>query len=226
MNPGSGLRVYETVSGVCYAHRMTGRGLLLACVFSACAALPAFAGDLAVIVTTKDGMPLADAVVTLPALAGTPRPSFPWKLEVAQRDKQFLPFVLIAPVGATVAFPNLDKFRHHVYSFSKGNKFELELYGREDKRSVTFKTAGTAAIGCNIHDNMVGFVRIVDTPYAAKTNASGEAELKSAPDGATRLTVWHPHARARDQIITQDVIVAPGKTQVTVVVDVAAYARH
>ena len=125
---------------------MMVKSFLLGCALLASAA-PAFAGDLIVTVTTKDGKPLADAVVTLPAPAGTPTPKFPWKLEIAQKDRQFAPFVLIAPVGAEVGFPNLDKFRHHVYSFSKGNKFELELYGRDQKRSVTFQAAGVAALG-------------------------------------------------------------------------------
>lgn len=87
----------------------------------------AWAGDLVVKVTTPDGKPLPEAVVMLPAVVGAPKPNFAWKLEMEQRAKQFQPFVLIVPVGGSVAFPNLDKYRHHVYSFSKGNKFELEL---------------------------------------------------------------------------------------------------
>lgn len=198
------------------------RSVLLACALGA-AASPAFAGDLIVTVTTPDGKPLQDAVVTLPSNGA--KPSFPWKLEVAQKDKKFIPFVLVTPVGAEVAFPNLDKFRHHVYSFSKGNKFELELYGKEEKRSVTFKTAGTAAIGCNIHDQMVGFVRVVDTPFAAKTDVSGSATIKSAPDGKTKLTVWHPYAKTKDQVAVSDVAVS-GETRVTIVLDAAAAHHH
>jgi plastocyanin len=199
------------------------RSAILACALGA-AASPAWAGDLVVTVTTPDGKPLANAVVTLPAPAGSPRPAFPWKLEIAQKEKTFVPFVLIAPAGSDVSFPNLDKFRHHVYSFSKGNKFELELYGREEKRSVTFKAVGTAAIGCNIHDQMVGFVRVVDTPYAAKTDASGLATIKAAPDGKARLTVWHPYAKAKEQVVVSETTIA-GETRVTVAVDIAAQ-RH
>src|SRR5690349_11605963 len=195
------------------------RSVLAACAFGAIVA-PAFAGDLSVTVTTPDGKPLADAVVTLPGNGA--KPNFPWKLEVAQKDKTFTPFVLVVPQGAEVSFPNLDKFRHHVYSFSKGNKFELELYGREDKRSVTFKSAGTAAIGCNIHDQMVGFIRIVDTPFAAKTNAEGVAKISGAPDGATKLTVWHPYAKAKEQIAVSDVTISPGANTLTVTLDVTA----
>lgn len=187
---------------------------------------PAWAGDLAVKVTTPDGAPLADAVVTLPATPGAPQPVFPWKLEVAQKNKQFEPFVLIAPVGANVGFPNLDKFRHHVYSFSKGNKFELELYGREDKRVVPFKTVGVAAIGCNIHDQMVAFIRVVDTPWAAKSAANGIAEIKGAPDGKVKVTVWHPYAKSKDQSVTVDATLTPGATSLSVVVAIDAQHQH
>lgn len=191
------------------------------------AAGAAFAGDLIVTVTTPDGKPLPDAVVTLPAKLGAPKPAFAWKQQVAQQDRQFVPFVLIAPVGGEVEFPNLDKFRHHVYSFSKGNKFELELFGREEKRMVTFKTAGTAAIGCNIHDEMVAFIRVVATPHAGKTSGTGVAEIASAPDGAAVVSVWHPHARSRDQTVTQSVVVASASpTHVSIVVDVAPPKHH
>lgn len=204
---------------------MRVKSFLVSCALAGLCA-PAWAGDLTVKITTPDGAPLADAVVTLPVAPGAPQPVFPWKLEVAQKNKQFEPFVLIAPVGANVGFPNLDKFRHHVYSFSKGNKFELELYGREDKRSVPFKTAGVAAIGCNIHDQMVAFIRVVDTPWAAKSAPNGVAEIKGAPDGKVKVTVWHPYAKSKDQSVTVDAVLTPGATSLSVVVTVDAPHQH
>lgn len=195
------------------------------CVLPVCLALcfsaQAWASDLVVRVTTPDGRAVADAVVMLPAVAGGAKPTPSAKLEIAQKNKQFIPFVLVVPAGATVAFPNLDKFRHHVYSFSKGNKFELELFGREDKRVVTFGTVGIAALGCNIHDQMVAFIRVVDTPWAEKTAADGTATLKSVPGGKLRLSVWHPYAKAKDQSVVQDVM-ADTNGVVNVVLDIAA----
>ena len=44
---------------------------------------------------------------------------------MAQRGKQFLPGVLVVPVGTSVHFPNRDSVRHHVYSFFPAKKFEL-----------------------------------------------------------------------------------------------------
>jgi plastocyanin len=187
----------------------------------------AFAGDLIVTVTKPDGAPLADAVVSVPATPGAPKPAFAWKQEIAQKDKTFIPFVLVTPVGATVSFPNLDKFRHHVYSFSKGNKFELDLYGKDETRSVPFHAVGTAALGCNIHDEMVAFVRVVDTPWVAKTDASGRAEIKGAPDGKVRVSVWHPYAKGKDQMASVDAALSPdAPANVSVIIDVAAPPAH
>lgn len=202
---------------------LRGIGIL---AFCAAFAVPAFAGELDVVVKMADGMPLPDAVVTLPGPAGA-KPVFPWKLEIAQKDKEFIPFVLIVPQGGEVAFPNLDKFRHHVYSFSKGNKFELELYGKDETRNVTFKTPGTAALGCNIHDQMVAFVRVVDTPYAAKSDEKGLAVIKNAPVGKITVSIWHPYARAKDQVVLATATVsAEGATRLDVVLDVTNPSPH
>lgn len=200
--------------------RMLGR-FLLSATASLLFATHAWAGDIVIRVTTPDGKPLPGAVVLIPAKPGDPKPAPVDGLKMAQASKQFAPFMLIAPVGSTVEFPNLDKFRHHVYSFSKDNKFQLELYGREEKRVVTFKVAGIVALGCNIHDQMVAFIRVVDTPWAAKTDADGVAKLTATPEGSQRVEVWHPYATAKDQTLAQTVTVSAGTTTVTVVLGIA-----
>jgi len=156
----------------------------------------AHAADLTVRVVDRAGQPVQDAVVTFSPEGGAPGPiRFEWAYRVSQQDTAFHPYVLIVPVGAEVAFPNLDRVRHHVYSFSPGNRFELRLYGRDESRAFRFTTAGVAAIGCNIHDQMSAYILVVDTPFAAKTNASGEVLLRGAA-GAGELRVWHPALRA------------------------------
>jgi hypothetical protein len=161
---------------------------------------PAFAGSVRVEVVDPQGRPLPDAVVTLHPAAGIPPGPirFPWASTMSQRDIQFVPGTLIVPVGATVAFPNQDKVRHHIYSFSRPAKFEIKLFGRDETRSYTFRAAGAVALGCNIHDRMSGFIKVVDTPFAAKTGADGIAGLADVTAGNGRLTIWHPRMRARD----------------------------
>ena len=149
-------------------------------------AAPAAAADLTVDLHLPNGTPVRDAVVTLTPTAG-PVPAAASRLggpfQMAQEKIQFHPFVLLVPVGATVAFPNLDKVRHHVYSFSPARTFELKLFGQEDHRTVTFDKPGVVALGCNIHDRMLGYIYVSDTPYAAHSDEHGQVQLHNLPEG-------------------------------------------
>ncbi len=95
-----------------------------------------------------------------------------------------------------MAFPNRDTVRHQVYSFSPAHPFELKLYSRDETRTVRFERVGVIALGCNIHDSMVGFIKVVDTPFAAKTDAQGRAALHGLPAGPGTLSIWHPYLKA------------------------------
>jgi plastocyanin len=168
-------------------------GLLLLTLLLA--PLAARAADVSVLVRTPQGKPVVNAVVTIEAThSGAIR--FAWPYRMAQQNLQFDPFVLIVPVGADVSFPNLDTVRHHVYSFSPTKKFELKLYGRDETRLVHFDKPGVVDLGCNIHDSMIAYIVVVDTPYAARTNAAGEAVIHGVPAGQHPMKVWHPYLKA------------------------------
>lgn len=157
-----------------------------------------------------DGKPLAGAVVMIntPGKAAGPI-KFTWGTAMGQRNIQFDPHVLIVPVGSTVTFPNYDKVRHHVYSFSKTKKFDLKLYGKDETRSILFDKTGVAAVGCNIHDAMSGFIVVVDTPFAMQTDANGKVTIPGVPAGGVTVRVWHPSIRSPDNMLAQPATVAP-----------------
>ena len=196
---------------------------LVVWLFGASAVL---AGDLTVSVRDASGRPVRDAVVTVHPASGVPRGPirFAWPLRMSQEDIQFDPFVLVVPVGGTVAFPNLDRVRHQVYSFSRGNRFEIELFGRDQTRTHTFSAAGVAAIGCNIHDAMLAYIRVVDTPWAAKTPASGDITLSAIPAGGATLRIWHPRLAGRGNELARTITVAAGAGRQTISGDFSARA--
>ena len=154
----------------------------------------------------SDGKPLADGVVFLESAAAKaavkPLPG----LELGQSDKRFTQRVVVLPVGSALAFPNRDKVRHHVYSFSPIKTFELKLYTGTPANPVTFDRSGIAVLGCNIHDTMVAWVVVVETPYHGQSGASGRVKLADVPAGSYRLRTWHPDlptgASAFDQAVT------------------------
>lgn len=175
-------------------------------LFLAALAMPAtvHAATLTIGVRGADGKPLDGAVLIVDTPIRPPTPiRFPWAYVMAQQNISFRPHVLIVPVGATVVFPNRDAIRHHVYSFSRPKKFELKLYGRDETRSVTFDKPGLVALGCNIHDMMSGFIWVVDTPFAAQTDAGGKVVIGGVPAGNVTLRLWHPSIRTPGNILTQ-----------------------
>ena len=162
-----------------------------------------------------DGRPVADAVVTLdmPGMAPVPLRG---PYVVAQANISFQPHVLIVPVGAVVQFPNRDRVRHHVYSFSRPKRFDLKLYGREEQRSVTFDKPGAVALGCNIHDAMSGFVYVTPSRFAAVTDAAGHVAFAGVPAGTATVTVWHPSIRRPGNVQAQP-LALPSRGLATVV---------
>ncbi len=179
-------------------------------------AAPAWAGDIALTLTNSAGQPIGDAVVMVrPQGLGREPFRFPWANRMAQQGMKFDPFVLIVPVGAEVVFPNFDPVRHHVYSFSAAKTFELKLYSREETRRVRFDKPGVVAIGCNIHDDMSAFIRVVDTPFAAKSGANGVALIRGVPAGQAQVVVWHPHLKGKaGEITLQAAVPASGTARV------------
>ena len=151
----------------------------------------ASAGSLRVQVLDSAGKPLEGAVVSLVSDAARravrPLP----EQEIAQENKQFVPAVRVVTVGTLVRFPNRDSVRHHVYSFSPAKKFEIKLYAGTPAAPVLFDQPGVAVLGSNIHDQMVGWVVVLDTPYFAQTDAQGQALLEGMPAGAHQLRAWH-----------------------------------
>jgi hypothetical protein len=147
-------------------------------------------------VVDERGMPVPDAVVEVDSPGWQRGPiTFPWRMAMAQKNQTFVPGTLVVARGSTVAFPNLDTVRHSIYSFSKPAHFTIELYSRDQTRTHTFPIAGSVALGCNIHDTMRGYIRVVDTPFAGKTDANGYVTLDGVPSGPAKLTVWHPRVR-------------------------------
>ena len=149
--------------------------------------------EIAASVIDQQGRPVADAVLVAVPVDGNMRsPQRPRDGSIDQVDKEFFPRVTVVPVGASVTFPNHDDVRHQVYSFSPAKRFELPLYAGVPAQPVVFDKPGVVVLGCNIHDWMVGYVYVSESPFFAKTGKDGQAVLAELPPRAYVLRVWHP----------------------------------
>ncbi|MGH7321044.1 MAG: methylamine utilization protein [Candidatus Rokuibacteriota bacterium] len=193
------------------------RGLGLACALVVLGCLgPGEVATAATVdgrVTDQAGRAVEEAVVYATREGGGPSPTRPPAGAVMdQQNRMFVPHVLPVDIGVSVSFPNKDNIRHHVYSFSPPKVFELPLYMGVPATPVVFDKPGVVALGCNIHDWMLAYVYVVPTPYFAKSNAGGRAQLRDVPPGAYDVRVWHPRMRESPEGTSQRLVLAQSDT--------------
>jgi plastocyanin len=138
------------------------------------------------------GSPVPDVAVwavpldgKLPA-GGTPR------ARIDQRARTFIPYVSVVQTGTAIEFPNNDTVRHHVYSFSPAKVFSLKLYLGTPAEPVVFDKPAEVVLGCNIHDHMLAYVYVVDTPHAGVSGADGRVLLEGLAGGSWTISVRQP----------------------------------
>lgn len=176
---------------------------------------PALGGEIAGRVTNAKGEPVAQAVVFIKSLpADAQSAKVPASIEMDQVQRQFVPHLLLIPVGAEVRFPNRDQIHHHVYSFSRTKSFELPLYKEEEAPPVRFETPGVVKIGCNIHDWMSAIIFVSPTPYFAVSDEAGKFLLPDVPNGSYALLAWHELSQVKVGDTTQQIQVSEQPSEV------------
>ncbi|MGK2234843.1 MAG: plastocyanin [Colwellia sp.] len=142
-------------------------------------------------VLDQQGLPVKNAVLEFINPIPTPKPDpKPNTLIMDQVDKLFKPDILVVQQGDFVDFPNSDNIRHHVYSFSSVNPFELKLYSGRPEAPLQFNKTGVAVLGCNIHDSMVGYIYIAGSKHVLMTDEQGKATLEDDIKYES-VNVWH-----------------------------------
>ncbi len=132
----------------------------------------------------------AGVVVYLEGVPGPPPARAKVPARLAQRDKQFVPRVVVVMKGGQVEFPNDDKMFHNVFSLSSAAKFDLGLYKSGTSKTVTLDRAGAVDVYCNIHPDMVATIKVIDSGWFAVTDASGSFRIDGVPAGIYPIVGW------------------------------------
>ncbi len=117
--------------------------------------------------------------------------------KIVQSGKLFRAPVAVIPLGATVTFPNLDKFEHSVFSPAVGSwlGFELGRYRTDTVgRSYEFLEPGEFDIYCDIHPNMSAKVKVVPTRHVAQV-IDGAYRFDDIPPGSYTVVAWTPNSK-------------------------------
>ncbi|MGB8456615.1 MAG: plastocyanin/azurin family copper-binding protein [Candidatus Acidiferrum sp.] len=122
-----------------------------------------------------------------------------------QHKMTFVPHVMVVQQGTTVDFLNSDSVGHNVYWPSiSGNKklaHNMGTWPQGQKKPFQFNDLGVAALLCNVHPEMSGYLVVVPTPYFAVTDKEGSFEIKNLPAGKYTLKTWSEDGKPTTQEI-------------------------
>jgi plastocyanin len=155
----------------------------------------------------------ADVVVWLTPKESLPAPRPQQSYTLSQKDKQFIPHILVVRTGSSVDFPNLDPFYHNVFSLFNGKRFDLGLYEAHTHRAVLFDRDGVSYIFCNIHPDMGAVVIALSTPYFGISTRDGNLKISGVPAGSYRLNIWAENVPVdRLNALSRQVDISPSNT--------------
>ncbi len=136
------------------------------------------------------------------------QPKHPFRL--MQKNKSFVPHILVVPAGSVVEFPNRDPFFHNVFSLFEGKRFDLGLYEAGTSRLVQFDRAGISYVFCNIHSEMSAVVVVTDSGYYGTSDSEGNVSIPDVPAGRYVLHVWSERSSPAElQALTRPVTISP-----------------
>ncbi len=104
----------------------------------------------------------------------------------------FAPHVAVGFKGGKIIQKNDDPIFHNIHTYVNGKTaFNIGLPEKGSSVTKPLLRDGLMEVTCDSHPWMHGFVKILDHPYGAVTNAKGEFAIKDIPAGTYAVEAWH-----------------------------------
>ena len=126
-----------------------------------------------------------------------------------QKNKSFVPEVLVITRHQRVIFRNQDPISHNVFSLSKAKKFDLGLYKAPVEKTLTFDHPGLVKVFCNIHNQMIANLLVLKNNKYALTGEDGKYQIQNIPAGNYKVRVWNEGSK----LLSQKIKVTPSSLQ-------------
>ncbi len=138
---------------------------------------------------------------------------------VIMKKKTYLPGMISISKDDKVAFHNLDKIKHNVFSSTKGSNFDLGTYRSGKRPDVQLSQPGIVKVYCDIHPKMASFIMVSDSPFHQVANAKGKFDFKDIPAGIYTLKAWNIRGETRRQVEIRK----NGLTRINLLIDTSKF---
>jgi plastocyanin len=146
--------------------------------------------------------------------------------QMLQKDKHFIPHIMVIETGTNVDFPNLDPMFHNAFSNYDGKIFDIALYPPGSSKTVTFDRPGIVRVFCNIHPSMSAIIVVVDSNHFAVTDAEGLYSMSHVDPGRYAIHFFHERATPEDLAKLTHYITVEGDGPVMLTKTTVSEARY
>jgi plastocyanin len=134
---------------------------------------------------------------------GAPKPApLASKVILDQKNCHYIPHVQAVPVGSTLEIVNSDPMLHNIHGYAgTTTTFNLAMPMKNQRIPRPLKKPGVQTVKCDVHTFMIGYVVVVEAPYAV-TGADGAFAVKGLPAGTYTVSAWHEKFGERTAQVT------------------------
>jgi plastocyanin len=145
---------------------------------------------------------VAELVVYVASKKRSVKLSEPRRHEIAHKDKQFVPRMVIVQKNDSVSFPNRDNTEHSVFT-SDRTTVRINPTRKAEPEPVAFLKEGGFRIQCDIHSNMRAWVVVVPViELATRVADDGTWRIDNVPAGDQVLKVLEPNGNSNEVRVT------------------------
>jgi len=137
-----------------------------------------------------------NAVVYLDGITAGKKKTPPEKVQLDQKNCEYLPHVLLVPPHAEVEILNSDPMLHNVHTYKstepKTTIFNLAFPVKGQKVTRKLTETGNILSLCDAgHPWMSAHIVVAEHPYYTVTNSEGSFVLENVPPGNYTVKLWH-----------------------------------
>lgn len=115
---------------------------------------------------------------------------------LTQENKEFKPRLIVAVKGQKLKVLNSDSISHNV--FSKDLEFDLGYIKKDGSQTLTLDKVGEHKVYCNIHQNMVSDIYVVEGSYFDISDKNGNFKINNIPPGNYTLVIKHIYGGSKE----------------------------
>ncbi len=123
----------------------------------------------------------------------------PQPVLIDQKNCQYVPHVVVVPVGTRLEITNSDSILHNVHGIVVAQQGMKTLFniaqpvrGQRTLVEPALTDSGIVTLSCEAgHPWMSAYVFVADNPFVVTTNDDGEFVIPNVPAGTYGLKLWH-----------------------------------